>query len=238
MALSDQDKKLLNDIFSTSLKSSHSVNRSRFRADNEQFIPELDQLEHLGYLEQRDDLYYINILALAYLAKENLDAQTIVQNCGFVFTLLQASYRENLEKQILIPEIERATGLSTDDVDLALRFIRQASVLGIYSKVFVTLSERILKYKSFEDILKEQEAQDKLRYKQPPESRELLHTRPEYQVAQKTPLSAALGEANWKAIENEFGITKRGFGRKIHFITDPFKRAVIFRDAEQAFVLA
>lgn len=46
------------------------------------------------------------------------------------------------------------------------------------------------------------------------------------------------GKANWEAIENEFGITKRGFGRRINFITDPFKRTVIFRDVEQAFVLA
>jgi uncharacterized protein (TIGR02391 family) len=157
MALSEQDKRILNDILSASLKSPKGIDRARFRADNAEFIPELDQLERLGYLEQRDDSYYINILALAYLAKENPNAQSIVQNCGFVFTLLQANYRENLGKQILVPEIERATGLSADDVELALRFIKQASVLGSYSKVFVAPSESILKYKSFEDILKEQE---------------------------------------------------------------------------------
>lgn len=43
---------------------------------------------------------------------------------------------------------------------------------------------------------------------------------------------------NWQAIENEFGIDKKGFGRKINFITDPFKRNVIFRDVEHSFVLA
>lgn len=44
--------------------------------------------------------------------------------------------------------------------------------------------------------------------------------------------------ANWKAIENEFGINKRTFGRNINFVSDSFKRNIIFRDVEHSFVLA
>ena len=44
--------------------------------------------------------------------------------------------------------------------------------------------------------------------------------------------------ANWKAIENEFGINKRTFGRNINFVSDSFKRKIIFRDVEHSFVLA
>ncbi|TET43379.1 MAG: hypothetical protein E3J60_00440 [Dehalococcoidia bacterium] len=240
MALSDQDKKLLNDIFSASLKSPKGINLARFRADNEQFIPELDKLEILGYLQRRNDLYSINTLALAYLAKENTDAQSIVQKCGFVFALLKSDYRDNLGKAISFSDIARKTGLSVDDVRVAFSFIIQIPILEGYSikEELIAPSEGILKYKSFEDILKEQEEWDKRRYKQPPKSRELLHIRPEYPVEQKTLLSATLSKANWKAIENEFGITKTGFGKKINFITDPFKRTIIFRDVEQAFVLA
>lgn len=42
----------------------------------------------------------------------------------------------------------------------------------------------------------------------------------------------------WEAIENEFGINKRTFGRKINFVSDYFIRAIIFRDVEQSFILA
>ncbi|MDH4214794.1 MAG: hypothetical protein OEV85_12830 [Candidatus Thorarchaeota archaeon] len=42
----------------------------------------------------------------------------------------------------------------------------------------------------------------------------------------------------WKAIEGGFGITRRRFGRRISFVSDPFKRVIIFRDVAQAFVLA
>jgi len=53
-----------------------------------------------------------------------------------------------------------------------------------------------------------------------------------------SPPKAFIAKANWKDIENEFGITKVAFGRKINFVLDSFKRNIIFRDVEQSFVLA
>jgi len=43
---------------------------------------------------------------------------------------------------------------------------------------------------------------------------------------------------NWEAIKSEYGISKRHFGKKINFVSDSFKRKIIFRDVEHAFVLA
>jgi hypothetical protein len=244
MALSDQDKKLLNDIFSASLKSPKGINSARFRADNAQFIPELDQLERLSYLQRRNDLYSINLLTLAYLAKENPDAQSIVKKCGLVFTLLQGNYRDNLGAKISVSDIAKRTDLSVDDTKVALSFIIQTPILGSHSldvtsqEAFIAPAEGILKYKSFEDILKEQEEWDKRRDAQRPKFREPLHIRPKYPVEQEISLSATSNKENWEAIESAFGITKRGFGKRINFVTDPFKRGVVFRDVEQAFVLA
>lgn len=42
----------------------------------------------------------------------------------------------------------------------------------------------------------------------------------------------------WIKISNHFGINKQTFGKRINFITDKFKREIIFRDVEQAYVLA
>lgn len=42
----------------------------------------------------------------------------------------------------------------------------------------------------------------------------------------------------WVAIQKDYDITKRGFGKKIHFVADPFRRKIIFRDTEQAYILA
>jgi hypothetical protein len=42
----------------------------------------------------------------------------------------------------------------------------------------------------------------------------------------------------WKDIEEEYGVSKKAFGKKIRFVKDDFKRMVIFRDIEQAYFLA
>lgn len=42
----------------------------------------------------------------------------------------------------------------------------------------------------------------------------------------------------WNEIKNDFDISKRAFGKKINFVTDGFKRKIIFRDIGHAYVLA
>ncbi len=42
----------------------------------------------------------------------------------------------------------------------------------------------------------------------------------------------------WIEIEREYDVSKRSFGKKIGFVKDEFKRKIIFRDIEQAFLLA
>ena len=42
----------------------------------------------------------------------------------------------------------------------------------------------------------------------------------------------------WDDIRNDFDISKRTFGRKIKFVTNQYKREVIFRDIEQAYILS
>jgi hypothetical protein len=42
----------------------------------------------------------------------------------------------------------------------------------------------------------------------------------------------------WKLLEAEYGVTKRQFGISINFVRNPFKKNIIFRDIEQAYILA
>jgi hypothetical protein len=42
----------------------------------------------------------------------------------------------------------------------------------------------------------------------------------------------------WDQIEKDFDISKKGFGKKFNFVTDQFKRKIIFRDIEHAYILA
>ena len=42
----------------------------------------------------------------------------------------------------------------------------------------------------------------------------------------------------WKEIETDYDISKEDFREKIKFVADSFKREIIFRDVEQAYILA
>jgi hypothetical protein len=42
----------------------------------------------------------------------------------------------------------------------------------------------------------------------------------------------------WEEIKKDYGISKRAFGMKFNFVTDQFKRKIIFRDVEHAYILA
>jgi hypothetical protein len=54
-----------------------------------------------------------------------------------------------------------------------------------------------------------------------------------------TTMTNTLRDANtWNDIEKDFDISKRAFGKKIGFVTNPFKRKIIFRDIQQAYILA
>ena len=46
------------------------------------------------------------------------------------------------------------------------------------------------------------------------------------------------GKTTWDEIQKEYDISKRAFGKRINFITDKFKRKIIFRDIEHAYILA
>jgi hypothetical protein len=51
-------------------------------------------------------------------------------------------------------------------------------------------------------------------------------------------LTLRTSKENWEAIRNEYDVSKKDFGKKINFVSDSFKREIIFRDVEHAFVLA
>lgn len=67
-------------------------------------------------------------------------------------------------------------------------------------------------------------------------SRLLARTINKRDTTKEMPLATT--EQAWEAIEKEFSITKKGFGKKINFVSDNFKRKIIFRDVEQAYTLA
>jgi hypothetical protein len=120
---------------------------------------------------------------------------------------------------------------------------KQTYSINTYGIPLENLLEAVIIYSGFLESLREElERHPEDVLDAPRHSDEKVGTakapQPTSSVEQETLLSATSSKATWKAIESEFGITKTGFGRKINFITDAFKRTIIFRDVEQAFTLA
>jgi len=245
MDLSNQDIKLLQDIFSASLTSSNGSNAARYRADNEQFIPNLDQLVSRRLLIQQNGNYSITLLALLHLAEQDIKAHNLMEKFDHVFASIRSHYKQYLQKHLTVAEITQQTGIPEKEVEMALKFLVQTPLgLGYSSDAMkkiqsVNASEGILKYKSFNDILKEYKDLNEPKNVKNRKRKKPTRIGTPYTTEQEpTSSHTTSSKANWETIENEFGITKRGFGRKINFVKDPFKRKVIFRDVEQAFVLA
>lgn len=68
---------------------------------------------------------------------------------------------------------------------------------------------------------------------------ELEHRKQQSELKKKEKKDDILTVTNiWANITEEFGITKNSFGMRINFIKDKFCRKIIFRDVEQAYILA
>lgn len=61
---------------------------------------------------------------------------------------------------------------------------------------------------------------------------------PEINLSQEKHLMKPKSNKIWDDIHNDYDITKRMFGKRINFVKDEFKRKVIFRDVEHAYILA
>ena len=235
-------QRLLNDIFSEFIKSPDGLDALRFRADNRRYLSEIDQLENSNFIQRKGGLYFIMPLTLAQLSQQNPKAQELIRLCSLVFGFLHGVYIDNPGQRVTFPDLSRGTGLPPDDLRIASRIIIQMPILRGYNihpvveKAFITPSENILKYNSFEDLLDQMQKEAEKLDIQPSESAISDTESPEYPVEQSARLSES--RANWQVIRNEFGVTKNRFGRKINFVSDSFKRKIIFRDVEHAFVLA
>lgn len=53
-----------------------------------------------------------------------------------------------------------------------------------------------------------------------------------------SPIHLCLKEKVWNLIEDDYGISKKSFGKKINFIKSPYKRKIIFRDIEHSYILS
>lgn len=145
----------------------------------------------------------------------------------------------NKRRDLLENFCEEVSSILSETYKLALEQYEK-EFNGLKEEAFETAIERLLSRDEFM-IIRDQDALIKERYDRNPfweetamsEAAEAKNTR-RINMKKKS-LSIA---STWKEIEEEYEITKRSFGKKINFVSDSFKREIIFRDIAHAYLLA
>lgn len=158
-ALDDLKQFLLKEIFVA--EKSGKVDAAKFRASYYRHMTVLDELEHQGYLERRQNDYLLRLAAYREVAKADAKAGKLLEICETLFQELHKFYRDSPNTAITVQELAVRTGLNEAEAHAGLQVAVKATVFGSHTTdindkaATVTPNESILKYGSFEEIVKQ-----------------------------------------------------------------------------------
>ena len=138
------------------------VNAKKFRAQNFKNIDRLEKLENSHYIEITDENYHVTLAPLLELSKTVRKAKDIIFLCEMVFEQLHSFYLDNAGEAIGLNELAKKADLPRSDINKSLVYMIQSQIFGGYTTNFLTTddaqvipSERILRFKSFAEVIKE-----------------------------------------------------------------------------------
>ncbi len=159
MELGTDAKTLLGKMLKDNLEAPGGIDAKRFRADHEESMGLLDDLQSAGFLLRRDDKYRVSLIALSDL--ENLpEVLGLLAQCNHIYQVLRQHYRECLGEGIALYELAIKTSLPRESINVILSFMIEAPIFGGYTPNFrevkeatVSVTEMILSYKTFTELL-------------------------------------------------------------------------------------
>lgn len=226
---------LLNEIFDLTKSVSDGIDAPYYRANHDDGLDILDQLERDGFLIKKDNKYRLSLTSITLL--KNKKTQILLEKFEKIFLKLKEYYKINQQEVVKLNTLAEWVDLSIEDVRECLSYMVEASWTAIRSNSFwaedahIKPSESILKYRTFYEMITElQKRQD----------RRIADSIKDKRKKYPKSLIAINPEDNdiWAEIEKDYDVSKRAFGKKVNFVTDTFKRKIIFRDIEQAYKLA
>ena len=156
------DRSLIRELLHVALDSRSWINAKEFRARHEDHLDGLNRLERGPYIEKKDNLYRIKLLALAEFKGDDARIETLLNQCDQVFCLLRASYKDCTDAPVELSEMVQKTGISEFQLRLVLTYLADAPIWGGYTsdllgsqEVRVTPGENILRYKTFDDVIQQ-----------------------------------------------------------------------------------
>jgi hypothetical protein len=225
------------------------VNATYYRAQHSEYLDLLDKLERVGFLRKELDRYWVTFQGLILLKDEK--SNDLFRKCENIFAVLQQHYKSKPKTKMLVADLSGITKLSFGQVAECLGYMCEFHFMGSHTTFFddpttsfVEPAETILRYSSFKEIVDEsillkQKHERKTsgrNYKFLPSP---LHGGGQEDLFQAAGLVGPFNANNaWTAIKSAYDTDKKAFGRRIRFVSDAFKREIIFRDVAQSFLLA
>jgi hypothetical protein len=157
--LSESDLTLLRRLLDDQIINKSGINAKRFRAQHDEHLDAISDLVGAGWVEERDGLYFVQLVGVAALSCSHSYAESLVYLCGHIFERLRRAYKVDPERKVLVEELPELVELPMSEVRKALPYLRQASLFGGYSTdldtpdAYVLLSEDLIRYRGFGDIL-------------------------------------------------------------------------------------
>ena len=245
--LDGSSKRVLGDIRQKIESTAAGVDATYYRAQHGEQLDLLDELGRLGFLRKDQDKYWVTLQGLILLKDEK--SKALFRNCENIFEVLQLHYESKPKTKILVTDLAGIAKLSFGQAAECLGYMCEFHFWGGYSNSFdnpavsfVEPAETILRYGSFKEIvdesilLKQKQESSSRNYKFLPSP---LHGGGQEDLLQAAGLVGSFNANDaWKAIKSDYDTDKKAFGRRIRFVSDAFKREIIFRDVAQAFLLA
>ena len=138
------------------------IDAIQFRAQKEQYLTELDDLEESPFIERRDEIYRVRLLGLVELKDEIDYAANILNLCEAIFDILRVFYKSTPKKSIALIQLSRSVKEEEHLVRIALTYLKDAPIFGGYTTdllnaedVHIKPSERILRYQNFQEVIEQ-----------------------------------------------------------------------------------
>jgi hypothetical protein len=162
MALTEIDNKLLQELFYELGDQPDGVNAARFRAKREDHLAVIDALARNGFIEHKDKLYRLGLLALPELKTTIPQADSLLYLCSHIFQVVRGHYIESPEVPLPLTQLAKDAEQPEPLVRKALRYMLQFPIWAGYSSdhltevdAYVMPGESILKYKTLDDCIEQ-----------------------------------------------------------------------------------
>src|SRR2546425_8146744 len=132
--LDENSIRVLEGIFSTSSSLRDGVDAIVYRAQHEEELELLDNLERKGYLRKDyNQKYWVTLCGLTVLGDSSKD---LLGRCENLFSFLRAYYKSKPKEKIKVVDLASAVKLTREDVSECLGYMIEASCWGAHSNDF------------------------------------------------------------------------------------------------------